>query len=62
MESNQTFKIELTKRELFEISRLLNKEVKNKPELMSILSKLSLSYYEPLTSQLGEFITDKFNL
>ena len=57
-----TYKVELTKRELFEISRLLNKEVKNKPELMNTLSKLGLAYYEPLTNELGEFITDKFNL
>lgn len=56
------YKIELNKRELFEISRLLNKEVKNKPELMNILSKLSLAYNEPLTNEIGEFITDKFNL
>ncbi len=56
------YKIELNKRELFEISRLLNKEVKNKPELMNTLSKLSLAYNEPLTNEIGEFITDKFNL
>lgn len=62
MQSKQTFKIKLTKRELFEISRLLNKEVKSKPELMNTLSKLSEAYYEELTSELGEFITDKFNL
>lgn len=58
----EPYKIELNKRELFEISRLLNKEVKNKPELMNTLSKLSLAYYEPLTNELGELITDKFNL
>lgn len=56
------YKIELNKRELFEISRLLNKEAKNKPELMNTLSKLNLAYYEPLTNEIGEFITDKFNL
>tara|TARA_R100001443_G_scaffold18806_6_gene30028 strand:+ start:3784 stop:3963 length:180 start_codon:yes stop_codon:yes gene_type:complete len=58
----ETYKVELNKKELSEISKLLNKEVKNNPELMVILSKLSLAYYEPLTNEIGEFITDKFNL
>ncbi len=58
----KTYKVELNKKELSEISKLLNKEVKNNPELMVILSKLSLAYYEPLTNEIGEFITDKFNL
>ncbi len=60
--ANTTYKVELTKRELTEISRLLNKEVKNNPELMNTLSKLSLAYYQPLTDELGEFITKKYNL
>ena len=58
----ETYKVELNKKELSEISKLLNKEVKNNPKLMVILSKLSLAYYEPLTNEIGEFITDKFNL
>ena len=58
----ESIKIELTKTDLIEISRVLNKEVKNNPELMVILSKLSLAYYQPLTDEIGEFITDKFNL
>jgi len=58
----KTYKVELSKKELSEISKLLNKEVKNNPELMVILSKLSMAYYEPLTNEIGEFITDKFNL
>jgi len=57
-----TYKVELSKKELLEVSKLLNKEVKNNPELMVILSKLSMAYYEPLTNEIGEFITDKFNL
>ena len=58
----ESIKIELTKTDLIEISRVLNKEVKNNPELMVILSKLSLAYYQPLTDEIGELITDKFNL
>lgn len=58
----ETYKIELNKKELFQISKLLNKEVKNNPELMVILSKLSLAYYEPLTNEIGEFINSIYKI
>ena len=58
----ETYKIELNKKELFQISKLLNKEVKNNPELMVILSKLALTYYEPLTNEIGEFINSIYKI